>query len=113
MAPELVAGGAPTECSDVYSLGALLYLVRCGRYPLPLGSDDAKNSAILAAHRISQAPRGVRLAGGVGDVIWNSFQPRIEERFSSIELFLEALSRAADGDESTFFTRLQSRFLGV
>jgi serine/threonine protein kinase len=112
VAPEIVDGGAPTVLSDVYSLGAMLYVSLCGVYPLPLGTDEAANQRILAEHNIVPPPRGVLLAGGIGNVIWRSFQLKPEDRYPTVEDFIEALSRTKIGERTGIFGRLQSGLIG-
>jgi serine/threonine protein kinase len=111
-APEVVAGGVPTAQSDVYALGALLYASLCGIYPLPLGANGAANTTILAAHNIAPPPRGARLAGGLGNVVWRSFQLKPEDRYPTVEHFLDALSRTKSGEPVSLFSRLQSGLIG-
>jgi serine/threonine protein kinase len=112
LAPEVVAGDTPTAQSDVYSLGAILYVTLCGAYPLAFGEDPLVNDRILAEHRIVPPPRGVRLAGGIGNVVWRSFQPRVEDRFQSMSLLLDAIKRIQGQADAATFPRLHSRLLG-
>ncbi len=51
LAPEILAGGAATHASDVYSLGVLLYHLLTGAYP----TDGATLDDIRQAHREQQA----------------------------------------------------------
>ncbi|MGH9383009.1 MAG: protein kinase domain-containing protein [Vicinamibacterales bacterium] len=53
MAPELVDGGAATPCSDVYSLGVLLFYLVTGTHPI---SGNAVED-VQAAHRVGQRKR--------------------------------------------------------
>jgi hypothetical protein len=50
-APEVLAGGAPTPASDVYSLAAAFFRAVAGRYPV----EGPTPAAILRAHRRSPA----------------------------------------------------------
>jgi eukaryotic-like serine/threonine-protein kinase len=112
VAPEVIGGSAPTVLSDVYSLGAMLYISLCGIYPLPLGDDAAANQRILAEHNIMPPPRGVVLAGGIGNVIWRSFQFKPEDRYPTVEDFIEALSRTKIGEKTGILSRLQGGLIG-
>jgi serine/threonine-protein kinase len=57
MAPELGAGEAAGEASDVYSLGCLLWVTLTGRAPYPGTTDDQ----VVTAHREQPVPQ---LVGG-------------------------------------------------
>ncbi len=48
MAPEQMAGGAPTAASDIYSLGAVLYYMVCGRAPFEAPSEAELRSKIAS-----------------------------------------------------------------
>jgi serine/threonine protein kinase len=93
LAPELVDGDPPSLKSDVYALGALLYLVLCGRYPLAFSGNPESDRTILAAHELLPPPAGIRLGGGLGHVIWRACQPRPDDRFASARELLTALGR--------------------
>jgi serine/threonine-protein kinase len=91
LAPEVVATGEPTACSDVYALGALLYVGICGRYPLPLTGRVEVDHTILREHKLLPPPSGVKLHGRIGQVIWRALQPCPEDRFASAREVLIAL----------------------
>lgn len=84
-APEVAAGGVPTEASDVYCLGALLYEVLVGA------------PAIKGCTRPSQAVAGV--AAAVDRIVARAMSPNPERRFpgaaSMIEAAAEALAESA------------------
>src|SRR5271155_3002505 len=66
MSPEQAEGGATDvdTRADVYSLGALLYLLVCGQAPIPgLSLDELTYSEVLSRIR-EQSPRPVSLQTG-------------------------------------------------
>jgi serine/threonine protein kinase len=79
-APELVAGGAPNEASDVYCVGALLYEVLVGAPP------------IKGCTRPSQAVPGISPA--VDQVIARAMSPAPERRHPSTAALVEAANQA-------------------
>ncbi len=83
-APEVVAGSPPTEASDVYCLGALLYEVLVGAPPLK------------GCMRPSQAVPGVSKA--VDQIIARSMSSSPQKRYPNAGALVEAAARAlADG----------------
>lgn len=95
LAPEVVSGEMPSLCSDVYALGALLYLVLCGRYPLAFTGDEQHDLAVLRTHEILPPPMRSPVSGPMGNVIWRALQPAPADRFGSAQELLQAISAAA------------------
>ena len=80
MSPEQIGGGAPDARSDVFSFGALLYLMTCGRPPFGGPAIDAAWSAIL---KDRQAPVWKFAAGappGMDDAIGRCLRKKPEQR---------------------------------
>ncbi len=50
LAPEIITGGSPTECSDVYAVGVLLYELLTGTQPFSAPTPGA----ILAKHQVEE-----------------------------------------------------------
>jgi len=79
-APEVAAGGTPTEASDVYCLGALLYEVLVGA------------PAIKGCMRPSQAVAGISTA--VDQIVARSMSPSPDRRYPSAAALVDAATRA-------------------
>ena len=93
ISPEEAAGYEPTQASDQYSLGAVLYELVAGRPPL------AASPAVNAADPAPAAPPPLRaLAPDVPyrleNVIGRAMAWRPQERFGSIEEMRQELERA-------------------
>ena len=72
LAPEVRAGAPPAETDDVYSLGALLYHLLCGK-PLPPDSEVSPSDAIEGA-RLS--PGREPLPPVIANLLKNSLAPQ-------------------------------------
>ncbi len=100
-APEQVTGESVTTATDVYGLGALLYLLLSGRYPA--GEPDASPVELLKAivetepDRLSDAvhdPRlGRELRGDLDTIAAKALKKRPEERYESVAALAEDLRR--------------------
>ena len=94
MAPEVIAGAGIDERSDIYSLGALLYYLVSGRYPVTGHS----LAAIGEAHRLGERAqlRDVRadLPEAFVQVIEKAIASNAANRFQSAADFGAALERS-------------------
>jgi serine/threonine protein kinase/Tfp pilus assembly protein PilF len=94
LAPEVLAGGAATVASDIYSLGVLLFFLLTGRYPVEGSSIDA----LLERHRARTQSGAAELPSSVPSalaaVVARALQPNPAERFGSTAE-LEAALRGA------------------
>ena len=109
-APEQVLGERVTTATDVYALGALLYLLLSGRHPT--GPSTAAPAAVLRAiletvpDRLSDAvderaaqrastPERLRreLRGDLDTIVAKALKKRPEERYVSVTAFAEDLRR--------------------
>ena len=101
-APEQVHGGEATGGTDVYSLGALLYVLLTGRHPT-VGSGRTpleRMRAIVDAEpaRPSESallrPQQVRaLRGDLDNIVLKALKKAPVERYASVETFAEDLRR--------------------
>ncbi len=85
-APELLAGGAETECSDVYSFGVVVYEMACGAPPFQRRQD-------------AYIPAGVRnpaLPAALAAFIDRCLAPDPADRYRNGARLAEALRRAAN-----------------
>jgi non-specific serine/threonine protein kinase len=94
MAPELLQGAAPSEQSDLYALGALLYRFASGRYPVTA----ATLRQLLARHakgaRISLAELRPDLAPEVASAIERALHSDPAERYGDAQEMGSALTAA-------------------
>ena len=116
--PEQVAGDALTTATDLYSLGALLFVLLAGRPPLPVdglrpaeierriceeepplasvaASEDAGATAEL--RRSSPARLRRRLRGDLDTIVAKALRKEPQRRYSSVEQLIEDLRRHLDG----------------
>ena len=114
-APEQITGGSITTATDVYALGALLYLLLAGKHPTsseslspaelvkaitdtePMRLSDASftnASAELAAKRAT-TPEKLRreLGGDLETIIGKALKKNPSERYSTVSAFQEDLRR--------------------
>src|SRR5262249_25650977 len=104
-APEQVHGGEVTSATDVYSLGALLYVLLTGQHPT-VGSGRTpldRMRAIVDAEpaRPSEAglmrPQQARaLRGDLDNIILKALKKPPAERYPTVEAFGEDLRRHLD-----------------
>ena len=122
-APEQITGGAITTATDVYALGALLYLLLAGKHPTssealspaelvkaitdtePLRLSDAsvtKGSADLAAKRAT-TPEKLRreLGGDLETIISKALKKKPSERYATVSAFAEDLRRVLNHEPIT------------
>ena len=100
-APEQVTGESVTTATDVYSLGALLYLLLAGRHPF--GKPGASPVELLRAvvetapDRMSDAAGDPRLRrelrGDLETIVAKALKKRPEERYASVTALAEDLRR--------------------
>jgi len=98
-APEQVTGGDVTTATDVYGLGALLYLLLAGRLPLE-GSSVTPVDRIRAIVEVEPPPmsevagsRRTALVGDLDNVVAKALRKRPEERYPSVAAFADDVRR--------------------
>ncbi len=97
MAPEAIEGGQASACSDVYSLGVLLYHLVTGEYPVKASSVDELRDA--HANRRHQWLSEVRpdLPVAFMQVVERAVALDAEERYANASELLADAQRAQDG----------------
>ena len=103
-APEQVTGGPITIATDVYALGALLYLLLCGHHPA--GEARRSPAELLRAivdvepPRLSEAaqdPKARRpLKGDLDTIVAKALKKRPAERYASVTALADDLKRYLD-----------------
>ena len=92
MAPELLAGEAPSVSSDIYSLGVLLYYLVSRSYPVHARTLRRLRLAHHQHQRIEIAARRRDLPSTLTRAIQRAMDPRPTERYPSAESLAGALS---------------------
>lgn len=90
-APEYHLGQKPTNRSDIYSLGVIVYQMLTGKLPYGQGFTDAKS-----IDRLSLTPPGTHspsLPYWVSDAISKAVQRRPEKRYDALSAFIADLAR--------------------
>ncbi|HET8945632.1 MAG TPA: protein kinase [Candidatus Polarisedimenticolia bacterium] len=99
-APEQVTGGDVTTATDVYGLGALLYVLLAGRLPLEASSTTPVDRIRAIVERepppMSEAAdpsRRAALRGDLDNVVAKALRKRPEERYASVAAFADDIRR--------------------
>jgi serine/threonine protein kinase len=88
--PEQIAGQDPDSRSDLYSLGVVLFEMLAGTLPF-----TGKTLAdIFAAHRLAAIPRLPQHLSRFQPIVDRLLAKRPDDRYGSVDSFLEALSAA-------------------
>lgn len=91
MAPEVLAGDAPSRSSDVYSVGVLLYHLVTGEYPVDGGSMDDLLRNHVAGRRRPLSDRRADLPPAFIKVVSQATHADPRQRFQSAGALLDAL----------------------
>jgi eukaryotic-like serine/threonine-protein kinase len=92
LAPEVLAGGAPTVQSDIYSLGVLLYHLATKSYPVRGRTIREVREAHERGERIGIRSVRSDLRPTLARVIERACDPRPERRYANADAFARALS---------------------
>ncbi len=92
MAPELLAGGAATERSDLYSLGALLWFALTGRHPFEVGSLDELLRAAARGPRPTLREARPEVPAPLAAIVERAMAPEPGGRHARAQEFVEALA---------------------
>jgi serine/threonine protein kinase len=99
MAPELLEGGQATPCSDLYSLGVLLFHAVSGRYPVEATSLETMAEAHARGARVGLREAGAHLPEAFVRAVERALEPDPRQRFRSAnemeQALLEAVSPAS------------------
>lgn len=101
-APEVLAGAASSEASDVYSLGATLHAALRGRPPYESGPDEA--AIALAVRVLNDAPPDLRAFGvpdALASVIEQAMARDVSDRFQTAAALRDALDAVDLGPAPT------------
>jgi hypothetical protein len=102
MAPEVLAGGPATACSDVYSTGVLLYHLVTSEYPVEGRTVEELRAAHMVGRRRLLSERRPELPLPFIQVVERALAPDPERRFSSVSALLEALGTIAGAERRTW-----------
>ena len=90
MAPELVAGGAPTPACDQYSLACLAFELLTGELPFGTTGSAATGSSNARPHRLSTAFYGSGVSKRVRETIERALSADPADRFPDVRAFVMA-----------------------
>lgn len=105
-APEQLTGARVTTATDVYALGALLYLLLSGRHPVaPPGASPAELLRAMLETEAVRLPHAVRdfrlrrkLRGDLDHITAKALKRDPEERYPSVTALAEDLCRHLAGE---------------
>jgi hypothetical protein len=91
MAPEVLAGQKATPCSDVYSVGVLLYYLVTRHFPVEGQTLDDLRAAHMVGHRVSLRERAPDLPTPFVQVVDQALLANPRQRCSSSAAMVQAL----------------------
>jgi len=91
MAPEVLAGQPPSACSDVYSVGVLLYYLVTGKYPVEGRTMDDLRTAHMVGKRTPLSDRAPDLPMLFIQAVEHALAANPQQRCPSAGLLLQAL----------------------
>ncbi|MEL6822742.1 MAG: serine/threonine-protein kinase, partial [Calditrichota bacterium] len=97
--PEQIVGNLLTTSTDVYSLGVILYELLTGKPPYDLKDRTALQALKVVTETIPQKPSiyDRKIADDLNIICLKALEKQPEERYVSIEAFLDDLQRFMDG----------------
>ncbi|MFW5739128.1 MAG: protein kinase domain-containing protein [Myxococcota bacterium] len=114
MAPEQVDGDEVSPATDIYSLGAVLFEMLCGRPPFV----KASKYALVMAHLSEQPPslsdfmQADKIPAGLDDVVARCLEKEPKDRFANLDEFLSELQRIGRGKAPLSTTMMRLRRSG-
>ncbi len=105
MAPEVLSGSRPTERSDVYSLGVLLFFLVTGRYPVAARSLEELIEAYQKGAHLSLSEARPELPLDFTRAVDRALEPDPSRRMESVGALSRHLA-GKSGDSDVLFDRL-------
>lgn len=106
MAPEVLAGNAPTVASDIYSVGVLLFHLITGRFPFEAETLNKLKEAHFAGHSNALQDLQPQLAPEVVALIEKAIQSPPENRYETAGEMAKAIQNCLGDKQSVApFTR--------
>lgn len=107
LAPELWEGAPPSQQSDIFSLGVLLFYLASGNHPVTGATTDAVRAALAAGRWTRLRDIRPEVSEAFADVVERCLAPNPKDRFqhvSEVETALLGLRSAQGGAVSTVVT---------
>ncbi|MEO6462627.1 MAG: serine/threonine-protein kinase, partial [Candidatus Eisenbacteria bacterium] len=101
MAPELLAGGTPTERSDVYGLGLVLWYALAGRHPFAAESIPALVQGASRGPELSLAAERPDVPRPLLAIVTRAIAPDPAARFADARSFCAAFEAVATTERET------------
>ena len=102
MAPEVLAGQPASPCSDVYSVGVLLYYLLTAKYPVEGDSLQELRAAHMVGRRTPLSDRRPDLGGPFVHVLERALAANPQQRHSTPGALFEELERVTVGPRSVW-----------
>lgn len=95
VSPELAGSGekAPLECSDIYSLGGILYFLLCNRPPFQSDNPGTTLQMVLTSHPITPRDLNPNVPRDLESICLKCLRKKPAERYQSAEALAEDLDR--------------------
>jgi eukaryotic-like serine/threonine-protein kinase len=97
MAPEQVVSDAPDARTDVYALGVLMFRMLAGRLPFTAKTEPETLALQLLAPAPAPGLGGAGLAPGLEAILLRALRKRPDNRYPSMEAFLDDLDSVLAG----------------
>ena len=95
MAPEQLRGAELDQRADLYALGVVFYEMLTGRTPHLGNTPFEVGAAALSGLIIPPSALNTDIPPAVEDVLFQALRTRAEDRYASVQRFVEALDEAA------------------
>lgn len=105
ISPEQVSGGTVDERSDIYSVGIMMYEMLTGK--VPFDNENPVSVAVMQLQNNAVSPRKLvpEIPEGLDEIVMKAMAKSSEDRFASVEEFLDDIKRFKDNPSIRFYQK--------